>query len=696
MNKKELKSKAKKIVKEHYGILVIIFFIVSFLGLENASSVSTMFTALSGKGFREKLNVEYISKTVLDRRFSGYGDIIRYIEKGFSDDSVSESTKRLKENLAESLNEGRKNIQDNLYETMNEPIKDVPENMSETFKDGKDSILNGINDFKDDVKNLTDSVKESASDINDTPAEIEDIGPVTVGTTAGVFAGIFNAFTSGKYFNSLFTGIVSIFRSESVAAVILLILLALFSLFIWFFVVRVFPIIVRRMLLEARIYRKVPLSRITFLLRVRSWMHCAWVLFVTILTIIVRFLTIVGGITAYYKFILVPYILAENPSLSARDAMKLSRLMMEGHKRECFGLQCSFIGWKLLGVITFGLTDVFFTNAYIGAAFTEYYVQLRQLAQKNKLELSEKLNDVYLYEYAENDIIADAYQDIVKIADNPMEEPERLSGISGFFARNFGIVLFAGKREKQHCEYDEEQIKIERKLAVFENEIYPMRLFPGYKMSRLKTLGKFAPRDYLHYTRRYSLWSIIMLFFIFSFIGWMWEVFLHFYEDGVFVNRGVLHGPYLPIYGTGGLLILVLLYRLRKKPFLEMLSMFLLCGTVEFFTAYLLDFLYGKEWWNYDGYFLNINGWVCAEGLLVFVIGGMSIVYLVAPALDTLLSRLRLRVVVPVCIALLLIFLTDVIFCSVNPNSGAGITDYETVEGLGTDYGYGVGLENNQ
>lgn len=696
MNKKELKSKAKKVLKDHYWILVAIFFVVSFLGLENASSVSTMFNALSGKGFREKLNVEYISKTVLDRRFSGYADIIRYIEKGFSDDSVRESAERLKNNLAESLNDGRKSIQDNLHETMNEPIKEVPENVSETLKDGKDSILNGINEFKDDMKNLTDSVKESASGINDTPMEIDDIGPVKVGTTAGVFAGIFNAFTSGRYFNSLFTGIASIFRSESVAAVILLILLALFSLFVWFFVVRVFLIIVRRMLLEARIYRKVPLSRITFLLRVRRWMHCAWVLLVTILTIIVRFLTIVGGITAYYKFILVPYILAENPSLSARDAMKLSRLMMEGHKRECFGLQCSFIGWKLLGVITFGLTDVFFTNAYIGAAFTEYYVQLRQLAQKNKVELSEKLNDVYLYEYAENDIIADAYQDIVKIADNPMEEPERLSGISGFFARNFGIVLFAGKREKQHCEYDEEQIKIERKLAVFENDIYPMRLFPEYKKSRLDSLGKLAPRDYLHYTRRYSLWSIIMLFFIFSFIGWMWEVFLHFYEDGVFVNRGVLHGPYLPIYGTGGLLILLLLYRLRKKPFLEMLSMFILCGTVEFFTAYLLDCLYGKEWWNYDGYFFNINGWVCAEGLLVFVIGGMSIVYLIAPALDTLLSRLRLRVVVPVCIALLLIFLTDVILCSVNPNSGVGITDYETVEDLGTDYGYGVGLENNQ
>lgn len=52
------------------------------------------------------------------------------------------------------------------------------------------------------------------------------------------------------------------------------------------------------------------------------------------------------------------------------------------------------------------------------------------------------------------------------------------------------------------------------------------------------------------YHCRYSLQTLILLFFTFSFIGWVWEVSLHLFGSGVFVNRGVLHGPWLPIYGT--------------------------------------------------------------------------------------------------------------------------------------------------
>lgn len=688
MNRKELKQKAKTNLKSHYWILVAIFFISALIGLENSSSVSTMMTLISSKGIHPEINATTISNTVLDRRFAGYGDIVRYISMGFSDDRVMESTQNLKDGISERLSSGKEVMKDNLHDTVNEPIAELPENVSTTLKDGKNVLVESINGIKDDVKNLTDSVAESASNVNDTPAEIENIGPVEVGTTAGVLAGIFNAFTSGKYFNRLFTAIATIFHSESAAAIVMLVILALFSLFLWFFVVRVFLVLSRRMTLEARIYAEVPLSRLTFLTRVRRWMNAGWVMFVTTMTILVRCLSVVGGIIAYYKFILVPFILAENPSVKPRQAMQLSREMMEGHKRECFGLQLTFLGWKLLGIITLGLSEVFFSNAYTALTYTEYYVYLRELAKKGEFTNVDLLNDEYLYEYAENDKIAEAYEDIVSIADCPMEEPERLKGISGFIARNFGVVLFASTREREHCEFDEQQIKIERKLSIFENRLYPMRLFPEYRKSRLAGIGKYAPKDYLHYTRRYSIWSVILLFFVFSFIGWVWEVALHLVEDGVFVNRGVLHGPYLPIYGTGGVLILLLLYRFRKKPFLELGIMLILCGTVEFFTAFALDKLYGKEWWNYDGYFLNINGWICAEGLLVFVFGGMGIVYLIAPALDTFLSRLRLRVVVPVCAFLVTIFIVDSILCSVNPNTGAGITDYEqtavTVENQGS------------
>ena len=57
----------------------------------------------------------------------------------------------------------------------------------------------------------------------------------------------------------------------------------------------------------------------------------------------------------------------------------------------------------------------------------------------------------------------------------------------------------------------------------------------------------------------------ICFFFTFSFAGWLWEVFLHVYLDHALVNRGVLYGPWLPIYGFG-VLILFLLRRFAKKP----------------------------------------------------------------------------------------------------------------------------------
>ena len=56
-----------------------------------------------------------------------------------------------------------------------------------------------------------------------------------------------------------------------------------------------------------------------------------------------------------------------------------------------------------------------------------------------------------------------------------------------------------------------------------------------------------------------------MMFFIFCFVGWVWEVSLAFISEDMFVNRGTLHGPWLPIYGTGGVIILVLLKSCAKS-----------------------------------------------------------------------------------------------------------------------------------
>ena len=59
----------------------------------------------------------------------------------------------------------------------------------------------------------------------------------------------------------------------------------------------------------------------------------------------------------------------------------------------------------------------------------------------------------------------------------------------------------------------------------------------------------------------------IMIYFIcFSFIGWIYEVAIFIIEDHIFVNRGVLYGPWLPVYGFGGYIIFFLLNKLKNKP----------------------------------------------------------------------------------------------------------------------------------
>lgn len=186
----------------------------------------------------------------------------------------------------------------------------------------------------------------------------------------------------------------------------------------------------------------------------------------------------------------------------------------------------------------------------------------------------------------------------------------------------------------------------------------------------------------LKYDRAYSWSSLVLIFFTFSVIGWLWEVSLHLFGDGVFVNRGFFHGPWLPIYGTGGILVIVLLKRFAKKPLLTFFLAIVVCGVVEYLSAWLLWEIKGMYWWNYTGYFLNLHGRICAEGLLVFGLGGCALIYIAAPFFDEIYRRIPKRTARILCILLLMAFAADIVFSLIHPNSGAGITDYQAKASL--------------
>lgn len=139
-----------------------------------------------------------------------------------------------------------------------------------------------------------------------------------------------------------------------------------------------------------------------------------------------------------------------------------------------------------------------------------------------------------------------------------------------------------------------------------------------------------------------------------------------------------MYGPWLPIYGAGGVMILLLLNKFRRRPTVEFGMIVLLCGCVEYFTSYFLEKLHGgMKWWDYNGYFLNLNGRICAEGLLAFGIGGMLIVYVLAPLLDNLIRRIPVKALIASCLILVCAFCADQGYSEKHPNTGKGITSVE-------------------
>jgi uncharacterized membrane protein len=88
-------------------------------------------------------------------------------------------------------------------------------------------------------------------------------------------------------------------------------------------------------------------------------------------------LFIIPGLIKHYSYRMVPYILAEDPSIGAKDAITLSRQMMDGHKWNTFVLDLSFIGWDLLSALTLGLLGVFYVNPYKYSTGAELYQVLK-------------------------------------------------------------------------------------------------------------------------------------------------------------------------------------------------------------------------------------------------------------------------------------------------------------------------------
>lgn len=141
----------------------------------------------------------------------------------------------------------------------------------------------------------------------------------------------------------------------------------------------------------------------------------------------------------------------------------------------------------------------------------------------------------------------------------------------------------------------------------------------------------------------------IILFTIYSIMGWIMEVISGIIQRHKFVNRGFLIGPYCPIYGFGGIAITILLgnfmetmeaVSITDSIWISSIVIMCICGVLEYLTSYLMEKLFHARWWDYHRFKFNINGRICLETLIPFTIIGQLILRYANPAFIEIIGNI--------------------------------------------------------
>lgn len=359
-----------------------------------------------------------------------------------------------------------------------------------------------------------------------------------------------------------------------------------------FFVGNILVVGEKRFFLENHSYKKTPVSKIFCLYKLRCFTGPAWIMFCRSVFQALWNLTIAGGIIKFYEYRMIPYILAENPKISRRDAFFLSKQLMNRNKWKLFRLHLSFLGWKILSVLTLGVLDLVFVNPYMTGCEAELYLTLRRNYVLSRSPRYENLSDSYLEHV-------------------PSEDELLISK-----------ALYDDSRGPY------------TKISYFAPDQYPVFLFSVQPPSR-------AVRSPMNGNRKYTFLSFVFLFHALSLLGCAVEVLIQLIINGNLPGIIMPFVPWAPIYGLFGVLLLLISKHFYDKPVLVFLLNFLIYSLLEYFISAASELVFGNSPWDYSGYFLNISGRVYAGGSVSAALLGCAFLYYLAPRWTDLFLKLK-------------------------------------------------------
>lgn len=153
---------------------------------------------------------------------------------------------------------------------------------------------------------------------------------------------------------------------------------------------------------------------------------------------------------------------------------------------------------------------------------------------------------------------------------------------------------------------------------------------------------------------------IAIYFFFYSALGWLVESIYCSIAAGKIINRGFLTGPICPIYGTGAVVMTLVLAPLKEYPILVFIVGLVVCDIVEFATSYIMEKLFHARWWDYSNKWLNIQGRICFRHSMYWGIASVLFIYFVHPNIgEKIFSDMPAKYLYIILAVILVIFVFD-------------------------------------
>jgi uncharacterized membrane protein len=135
-----------------------------------------------------------------------------------------------------------------------------------------------------------------------------------------------------------------------------------------------------------------------------------------------------------------------------------------------------------------------------------------------------------------------------------------------------------------------------------------------------------------------DLYHILNWFFIYSFLGWVWESCYVSVKQKKLVNRGFVAGPVCTIYGLGAVSVYLLLKPISANLVVLYLGGVIVPTILEYVTAVLMETIFHTSWWDYSRKRFNFQGRICLGASLGWGAFTVILFYVFQPAVDRIVA----------------------------------------------------------